>query len=448
MSSEPAGTASVGSPGQADAAVVAAGPGRGRRAVLLVANTAAPYSRGLRVARSLAEAGWDVEIAAVAGPDVPDEERDGPILTRRYRPSGPFRRWIDQPPPPNVPIARLRPLVRRVDRAVKAAFWPIHVRAWWRTLRREAPIADVYHAFGILTLPMALWLARRAQRAGREGLVIYDVIDAILDSNNYTRTPRPLLASFRRREASWVRRADAVITVNDAIADHCHRIWPFRSRPAVVMNCQPLSATCVVPGNQIRAAAGVPNDVRVVLFVGRLGRHRGLEAAMQAISRVDRSILVLLGFPVNAEWAQRLADIVSDPTLSARVRVLPPVEPDEVTAWAASADISLITVPATSFNQRASTPNKFWESLSAGTPVVVGQDLEVMRGIVERHQLGSTADPSDPEDIAAAIRCVLDLPPQELAAMRARCQSVMRERYTWESQADALLAVYQSLHAR
>ena len=42
-----------------------------RRAVLLVANSAAPYSRGLRVARSLVEAGWDVEIAAVAGDQPP-----------------------------------------------------------------------------------------------------------------------------------------------------------------------------------------------------------------------------------------------------------------------------------------------------------------------------------------------------------------------------------------
>ena len=53
----------------------AAGPGmptagHRRRAVLLVANTAAPYSRALRVGRSLAEAGWQVEIAAVTGASV------------------------------------------------------------------------------------------------------------------------------------------------------------------------------------------------------------------------------------------------------------------------------------------------------------------------------------------------------------------------------------------
>ena len=50
-----------------------------RRAVVLVANAAAPYSRGLRGARSLAAAGYEVEIAALAepaDPSLPREERD------------------------------------------------------------------------------------------------------------------------------------------------------------------------------------------------------------------------------------------------------------------------------------------------------------------------------------------------------------------------------------
>ena len=59
---------------------------------------------------------------------------------------------------------------------------------------------------------------------------------------------------------------------------------------------------------------------------------------------------------------------------------------------------------AKSLNQRLSTPNKFWESLTAGTPVVVGRDLEVMRGIVEADRLGAIADPSDPVDLARGLR--------------------------------------------
>ena len=99
----------------------APGPAPRPRAVLLVANTAAPYSRGLRVARSLAAAGWDVEVAAVAGDGAPREERDGEILTRRYLPSGPFRRWVGQPPAPRPPTKLLRVLALNADKALKVA---------------------------------------------------------------------------------------------------------------------------------------------------------------------------------------------------------------------------------------------------------------------------------------------------------------------------------------
>ena len=62
-----------------------------RRAVVLVGNPAAPYSRGLRIARALDAEGYAVEIAAVAVDGLPEREVDGTIEIRRYRPSGPFR---------------------------------------------------------------------------------------------------------------------------------------------------------------------------------------------------------------------------------------------------------------------------------------------------------------------------------------------------------------------
>ena len=417
------------------------------RAVLLVANTAAPYSRGLRVARSLAGAGWDVEIAAVAGDGSPRDEQDGEILTRRYLPSGPFRRWVGQPPAPRPPTKLLRVLALNVDKALKVALWPLHVRAWWRTLRRELPAADMYQAFGILTLPVALDLARDARRAGRRGLVLYDVIDAILDSNNYQNVPAPVLARYRRKEAGWVRQVDAVITVNEALADHCHRLWPFRERPTVLLNCQPRWTPPVVRPDLIRAAAGLPRERRIVLFLGKLGRQRGLEMAAEAVVRLHDAALAMIGASVNRQWDAALAEKSHEPRFDGRHVVLPPVHPDDVRLWAASADVSIIAVPANSLNQRLSTPNKFWESLAAGTPVVIGRDLEVMRAIVEADGLGAVADPDDPEDLARALREVLELPADAYAAMRQRCLAITRDRYTWETAVEPYLGLIARLDA-
>lgn len=428
------------------------------RAVLLVANAAAPYSRGLRVARSLAAAGFDVEIAAVAEGGHPTEERDGDVVVRRYAPRG---RWVGRAAPPAVPARGLRRIIIGVhvllgrvirplrrfpaptpDTLMKILFWPIHVRAWWSNLESELPPADLYHAFGILTIDVANRLAARAREAGFAGVVVYDVIDVILDSNNYADLPGPILAWYRWKERRWAKRADAIVTVNEPIADHLVRIWQLATRPTVLLNCQPRWTPPVPRPDLIREVTGIPADRRIVLWLGRLGRERGLDEAAAAVLRLDDAAFVMLGW---GPWADELRARDRDPRYAGRHFTLPPVHPDQVAAWTASADVSIIAVPANSLNQRLSTPNKFWESLTAGTPIVLGRDLEVMQAILEADDLGRTADPSDPADLARALAEVLDQGPEPLAAMRERCLRVTREVYSWERAAVLYLELVAAL---
>jgi glycosyltransferase involved in cell wall biosynthesis len=411
------------------------------RGVLLVANAAAPYSRGLRVARSLAAAGFDVEIAAVDDGKAPREERDGAVVTRRYTPEGPWARFAVERRRPRG-AGPLGQLGRLADTLAKVLLWPVHVRGWWRALETDLPDADLYHAFGILTIPVALALARRSRRHGRRGAVVYDVIDVILESNNVERLPRPVLAWYRWRERRWVRRSDAVITVNAPIAEHLQAAWGLSRTPTVLLNCQPRWEPPVDRSDAIREAAGLPADRRVVLFLGRLGRERGLDEAAEAVLRVGDAALVMLGF---GAWAERLRDRDADPRYTGHHVTLPPVHPDLVPLWTSSADVSIIAVPANSLNQRLSTPNKFWESLAAGTPVVVGRDLEVMRAIVEAEGVGAVADPADPADLARALASLLDAPASERAAMRQRCLQVTRERYNWETAVVPYIELVQGL---
>jgi glycosyltransferase involved in cell wall biosynthesis len=417
-----------------------------RRAVILVANPAAPYSRGLRLARSLAADGYDVEIAAVTGEGAPADERDGDVLIRRYAPSG---RWAALAAPPTGPPSLARKLVVRGHRLLgrivpplrrfpaptpdalrKIVFWPFPIRGWWATLRRDLPPADLYHACGILTIGVALQLGRAARTAGREGRVVYDVIDVILDSNNYSRVPGPLLAFYKWKERRWVRRADAIVTVNEPIADHLVRIWQPQARPTVLLNCQPRWTAPEPRPDYLRAATGIPPERAVVLFLGRLGRERGLDEAAEAVLLAGDAALVMLGW---GPWADELRARDAEPRFRGRHFTLPAVHPDEVPAWTASADVSILAVPANSLNQRLSTPNKFWESLTAGTPMVLGRDLPVMRAILEEGDIGAIADPSDPTDLARALRSLIDAPVDERDARRRRATELARTRYNWET---------------
>ena len=66
-------------------------PGR-PRAVVLVGNPVAPYSRAIRIARTLDGLGYAVEIAAVAAPGLPFVEAGTGYVIHRYAASGPWVR--------------------------------------------------------------------------------------------------------------------------------------------------------------------------------------------------------------------------------------------------------------------------------------------------------------------------------------------------------------------
>jgi hypothetical protein len=126
------------------------------------------------------------------------------------------------------------------------------------------------------------------------------------------------------------------------------------------------------------------------------------------------------------------------------VFLLPAVPPDQLVEWTASADVSVMAIQPSSLNHRWTTPQKLFESLAAGTPIVAS-DLPGMAEIVRPARAGSLADPRDPHDIALKIRDIIEGSPAERRALRARVTAAARERFTWEAQAVTLLQLYREL---
>jgi len=454
------------------------------RAVVLVGNPAAPYSRGLRVARALAESGYRVEIAAVAASGLPDRAWDGEVEIRRYRPSGPLRRLAARhagvgteapspaaavpaspsapaaaagaaPPPASAGPASAPPTGRRIARRVagvvtrtrrRAAalprwiLWPHTVRGWWHTLAAELEPAVVYHACGSLAIAPALAARARDRAAGRRSIVLYDAIDDVFEGNNVLDMPAAIRRVHGRREAGWARAADGRTTVNVALAERLTGRWNLAEPPLVLPNYPEFPAEAPT-GDLIRNATGLPATARVIVFQGRLGPRLGIDEAAEAVLAIPDAALVLVGF---GRWAERCQARDADPRFAGRHFTLPAVHPDEIVAWTASADVALVPLPPVSVNQRLSTPNKFWEALAAGTPVVVGPGLDLMGDLVREHGLGVVAASLGPADLGAAIRSLLDEPADAREARRRRIAAVARERFSWAGAA----AAYRDLVAR
>ena len=317
--------------------------------------------------------------------------------------------------------------------------WRFATTGWARRAAAAAATADVVHGHDLSGLVAA---AAAAARSGSR--VVYDSHELFVEAGTVATQPGWARRGIVRTERRLARAAAAVITVNGAIADELVRRYGIE-RPTVVHNCPPRPAGAP-DRHRLRATLRLAPDVPIVICHGALGAHRGIEETAAALLEpgLEAAHLVLLG------KATATADrILAIPDLDGRVHLLPPVPPADVVDWIAGADVSSMPIQPTSLNHLLSTPNKLFESLAAGVPVV-SSDFPVRRAIVcddPAGPLGAVCDPEQPASVAAAIRSILELSPGDREALRGRCLEAARVRWNWETEAGRLVALYRRLGA-
>jgi glycosyltransferase involved in cell wall biosynthesis len=109
-----------------------------------------------------------------------------------------------------------------------------------------------------------------------------------------------------------------------------------------------------------------------------------------------------------------------------------------------------MAIQPSTLNHRMSTPNKLFECLAAGLPVVAS-DFPEMREIIMADPagpLGIVCRPDDPAEIARSIASIVERPSEERNALRARCLEAAHARWNWESEVMGLLHLYTDLEKR
>ncbi|HEU4671544.1 MAG TPA: glycosyltransferase [Candidatus Limnocylindrales bacterium] len=391
-------------------------------------------SRVRREASSLASAGFRVVVHCLAN-DGPTSDLAPGVTLRVHRPS----RTGVLPGTPSASAGRDR---GRVASALEGIRWLVdyvrNLRAWGKAAVAATPDADAWHAHDLTAL------ASVAPHVPPGIPLVYDAHELFLESGAALRLPAParrLLGAYERR---LVGRAAAVVTVNDEIA----ATLAERDRPrriVVVRNCPERWSPPVTRPTLLRDAAGIPAGAPIVLYHGGLSRDRGVEQLLDAllVPGLETVHVVLLG---AGELRERMARAATDERRRGRVHLLDPVPPAELSAWIASADLGALPIQPTTLNHRLSTPNKLFECLAAGVPVVAS-DFPEIRAIVGEGEtaLGALCDPTRPEAIATAIRSLLDLGPDGLCELRARCLLAAHERWNWQAESRALTALYADL---
>jgi glycosyltransferase involved in cell wall biosynthesis len=295
--------------------------------------------------------------------------------------------------------------------------------------------ADIYHAHDDNALA-ACYVAARWHRK----LLIFDAHEFPLNSLSDKRRSW-LSALFINLFTRMIRNCAGIITVSSPIAQeicylyHIPQVSLIRNLP--VYQALPKS-------NRLRQHLGLSPSVKVALFQGNIDPNRGLDKLVHTAKFLDRDIVVVMmgkGVGVTPSELEALAESEG---VTDRIRIIPPVPYEELLNWTASADIGLIvSSPDYSLNVRMSLPNKLFEYLMAGLPVLSSQ-LPAVAEVINTYDVGQVVSSLAPTEIAAAINAMLE-DQAALERMHRNALEAAQHEFYWEKEQLQLLQLYDEI---
>lgn len=404
-----------------------------RSHILMLSNDRQIDRRILLQADSLQEAGWQVTILAMPldkpataedrrvvriGADCESQARKENRVLDAYRR---LRRWL--------------PMNGYFMRLLKSMAWRFVVdqEQFYLNLflvdgRRHPAQVVVAHDLPMLAVGRTL-----AAEFGAK--LVYDSHE-LFSEQEFSRGQQK---SWARIEQKHIHACDRVITVNPSIARELERRYDL-AQVSVIHNAERVSS--LAPRSKyLHECFDIPHPHRVLLFQGGFSAGRNLENLVKGIASLTSADihLVLLGDGTLSDRLQRLALRLG---MEKRVHFHAAVPQQRLLEITASADAGIIPYQAICLNNYYCTPNKLFEFIAAGLPILAS-DLPELRRLVVGNAIGTVASLSRPAQLGAAIEHFFG-DPDRLQAWREKLASV-RDELSWQREGERLQQIYEEL---
>jgi glycosyltransferase involved in cell wall biosynthesis len=329
-----------------------------RTIILAVTNDLSMDQRVHRIAMTLGKDGWNVStVGRVLPTSTPKLDR--PYPTHRFR--------------------------MRVQRGKWFYFW-YNVRLFF-FLFRKAP--SVVYANDLDTLPGA-WLAARIR--GRK--LVYDSHEWWLEIPELNDRPK-IKAVWAWLEKNLFKRADLVLTVNQALADIYSSLYnvevlPVRNVPFRRQN---------LPGRE------TPGNL--IWYQGALNEGRGLELMIESLLHLPEKYS--LGIAGDGPLRTELKELSIKLGLQSRIEFHGAIPLEKLAETTQIAAIGLSLEDSYSKSYQVATPNKVFDYVQNQIPVLVS-NLPQMTLLVEEWKIGEVLQDEErtPQGLAKRIQAILE----------------------------------------
>ncbi len=379
--------------------------------------------RVLDEARSLAQAGWQVTVIAAPPPE------PGYRLDEDLYPDVTIIRLPLHTPPPRLPYP---PAFQGVSIDWKTLF-AYHDYFYAEALKHPA---HVYVAHDLPQLPAALMAALQSG-----AWLVYDSHELYPEQELFIETGT--IGALTDIEKWLAPLADQVITVNRSIAEMMVIRYKI-DLPAVILNCPALHQGRALPlpsTRRLHDDLGLAPQHKILLYQGGYSLRRNLQGVIEAMRLVEDPdvVFVLMGPDLEKDHELRqLAERLG--VLNQRVFFRAGVSPAELLDFTVSAQAGLIPYHYSELNNYYCTPNKLFEFIVAGLPILAN-DLPELNRFVSQQGIGLNWPMGTPADIARGIDAFFR---SDVAAFQRQAQA-LSPQYVWEGQGRRVVALYQAL---
>lgn len=173
-----------------------------------------------------------------------------------------------------------------------------------------------------------------------------------------------------------------------------------------------------------------------ICYIGSISEIRGIKELIKALECLDGVKLVLAG-----EFdEEKLFIEVQGYNGWKKVQYLGNVDRNRVSKILGQSKAGIVTFHP-SPNHITAQPNKMFEYMSSGVPIIAS-NFSLWREVIEENDCGILVNPKNPEEISAAISCLIDNPEKAKRKGENGRKSVQKI-YNWEQEKKKLIKVYK-----